>query len=110
RPDREQPHDDQRQQYARNAYAGSKHGDYFVRAGHSSQAKQQRQQQRHRQQDNENLRHLSQIIMNHSGETEVLVDERRDVVADIKDQPDRDEPDYAVNVDLQKIFQDVTIE
>jgi hypothetical protein len=40
----------------------------------------------------------------------MLVDEHRDIVADIEDEPDRDESGDAVTVNLQKIPNNVSIE
>ena len=40
----------------------------------------------------------------------MLVDEHRDIVADIEDEPDRDEAGDAVTVNLQEIPNDVSIE
>jgi hypothetical protein len=39
----------------------------------------------------------------------VLVDERRDIVADIEDKPDGDEPGNAVKVNLQEVSNDVSV-
>jgi len=43
-------------------------------------------------------------------EADVLVDKRRDVVADIKDEPDGDETGNAVDIGLEEIAADVAIE
>ena len=40
----------------------------------------------------------------------MLVDERRDIVADIEDEPDRDEAGDAVKVNVQEVPNDVSIE
>ena len=48
--------------------------------------------------------------MSNSYQTEILVDEDGDVVADIEDQPDRDKSYDTVDIGLQKILEDITIE
>jgi hypothetical protein len=48
--------------------------------------------------------------VNNPGDREILVDERRNIIADVENQPDRNEPDNAVDVSLEKIPKDVTIE
>jgi hypothetical protein len=40
----------------------------------------------------------------------VLVDKRRDIVADVEDEPDRDEAGDAVKVNVQEVPNDVSIE
>jgi hypothetical protein len=40
----------------------------------------------------------------------VFLDKGRNVVADIEDEPDRDKTSDAVEIDLQKIANDITIE
>ena len=40
----------------------------------------------------------------------MLIDESRNVVADVEDEPDRDEAGDAIKVNLQKIPKDVSIE
>ncbi len=40
----------------------------------------------------------------------MLVDERRDIVADIEDKPDGDEAGDAVKVNLQEVPNDVSVE
>jgi len=40
----------------------------------------------------------------------MLIDEHRDIVADIEDEPDRDEAGDAVTVNLQEIPNNVSIE
>ena len=40
----------------------------------------------------------------------MLIDERRNVVANVEDEPDRDEARDAIKVNLQKIPKDVSIE
>jgi uncharacterized OB-fold protein len=40
----------------------------------------------------------------------VFVDERRNIVAHIEDEPDRDESGDAVKINLQEIASDVSIE
>src|SRR5206468_1764983 len=105
-----QPHADQWQQDTGKTYACREHGNDFVRTRHSAQGKKERQQQRNRQQNDENLRDLRGVIANDKGKRYVLVDERRDIVADIKDKPDGDEAGNAVKVNLQEVPNDVSIE
>jgi hypothetical protein len=40
----------------------------------------------------------------------VLIDERRNVIAHIENEPDRDETGYAVKIDLQEIANDISVE
>ena len=72
--------------------------------------KQERSNKQDGKQDDEDLRELTQVIMGDAAEPELLVDESGDVVADIEDEPDRNETGDAVDVDLQKISDDVAVE
>jgi hypothetical protein len=40
----------------------------------------------------------------------VVINEIRDIVADVEDQPDRGEPGDAVQINLRKVSNDVSIE
>src|SRR5207237_6578044 len=106
----QQPNADQWQQNARKTYACREHGNDFIRTRHSAQGKKERQQQRNRQQNDENLRNLRGVITTNKGKRYMLIDEDRDIVADIEDEPNRDEAGDAVTVSLQEIPNYVSIE
>ena len=97
-------------QHPRKTYARREHGDNFVRPRHSTQSKKERQEQRNRQQNDENLRDLRGVITSDQKETDVLIDERRNVIAYIENEPDGDETGDAVKIDLQEIANDVSVE
>ena len=84
-------------------------GDDFVRPGHSAETKKQGEQKRHRQQNDKNLRRLREIVFGNERPRNPLVQKRRDIVADIEDEPDRDETRDAVEIGLEKIAQDIAI-
>ena len=107
---REQAHADQRQENPRDAYACGEHRHNFVRARHSPQRKKEREQERHRQENDENLRNLGGVIADGEKKTDVLVNKCRNIVADIEDEPDRDKARDAVQINLQEIADDVAIE
>jgi hypothetical protein len=106
----EQSHADQRQQDARKAYTRGEHGDNFVGARHSPQSKKERQQKRNREQNDENLRDLRGVVTNDQKKTDALIDECRDVIAHVENEPDGDEAGDAVKIDLQEIANDVSVE
>ena len=81
----------------------------FIRPRHPTERKEQRQEQRNGQQDNKNLWDLRSIIFQHPAQTQVLIKEGRDAVADIEDEPDRDETGDAVEVSLHEISRDVPV-
>src|SRR5439155_19166729 len=101
---------DERQKNARQAHACGQHRHDFIRARHSPQRKKERKQKGNRQEDDENLRNLSEVILDGEKKTDALVDKGRNVVANVKDEPDRDKTRDAVKIDLQKIANDVAIE
>ena len=109
-PGCEQADDHERQQNPRHADPGCEHGDNFIGARHPAQTEKQAEQQRDRQKNDEDLRNLGQIILRHPDNSQVLIDKRRDVVTDVKNQPDGDKADDAIDVSLQKIPKDVAIE
>src|SRR5206468_10027414 len=86
------------------------HGDDFVRARHATERKEQHKQQRDREEDNENLRHLGGVIADRKRKSEMFVDESRDIVTDVEDEPDGEKAGNAVDIDLQKIANDVAVE
>src|SRR5438046_5369662 len=106
----EQSHADQRQQNARKTYTRREHGDNFVGARHSAQSKKERQQNRNRQQNDQNLRDLRAIIRTDQKQTDVLVDKSRNVIAYVENEPDGDEAGDAVKIDLQEIANDISVE
>ena len=95
---------------AGHAHSGGEHRDDLVRARHAAEAKKQREQERHRQENHKNLRHLREIILQQSADAKCAHRGKSRFVADIEDEPDRDESRDAVEVGLQKITQDVAIE
>jgi hypothetical protein len=52
---------------------------------------------------------LRAVIAKDKGNRHVLIDERRDIVADIEDKPDGDEAGNAVKVNLQEVPNDVSV-
>ena len=56
------------------------------------------------------MRDLCCVIPRGKKQADMLVDESRNIVADIEDEPDGNKPDNAVKIDLQKIANDVAIE
>ena len=102
RRSREQPEQDQWKQDARQTHAGGQHRHDFVRARHSPKREEQRQQERDRQKDDQDLRDLGQIISGHHPQPDMFVEEGRDVVAHVEDEPDRDKASDAVEIDLQE--------
>jgi hypothetical protein len=52
---------------------------------------------------------LGSVIFQHPAQTNVLIEKGRDAVADIENEPDRDEPGDAVKVNLQEISGDISI-
>jgi hypothetical protein len=53
---------------------------------------------------------LCGVITSDQKETDALIDERRDVIAHVENEPDGDEPGDAVKIDLQEIANDVSVE
>src|SRR5206468_6395487 len=106
----QQSHGDQRQQNARKTYTRREHGDNFVGARHSAQSKKERQQNRNRQQNEEDLRDLRGVITTDQKQTDMLVDKSRDVIAYVENEPDGDEAGDAVKIDLQEIANDISVE
>src|SRR5437660_11224711 len=106
----EQPHTDQGQQNAWETYAGGEHGDDFVGARHSTESEKERQQERNRKQNDQNLRDLRGVITTDQKQTDMLVDKSRDVIAYVENEPDGDEAGDAVKIDLQEIANDVSVE
>src|SRR5437588_4267849 len=88
---------------------GGKHGDDLVCARHSAKDKKQCQEQRNGQQDDKNLWDLRSIIFQDPAQAQVLIEKGRDAVADIEDQPDRDETGNAVEVSLHEISRDIPV-
>ena len=107
---REQTTGDQRQQNPGKTYPCRQHGNNFIRTRHSPKCKEERQQQRNRQKDDEHLRDLRRVIANDQKQSNMVVNETRDIVADVEDEPDRDKSGDAVEVNLQEISNDVSIE
>src|SRR5205085_180093 len=100
---------EQRGQDPDQAGAGGEHGDDLVCARHPPEDKEQCQEQRNGQQDDKNLWDLRPIIFQDPAETHVLIQEGRDAVADIKDQPDRDETGDAVEVSLYEVSRNISV-
>ena len=75
-----------------------------------SQSKKERQEQRNWQQNDQNLRDLRGVITSDQKKTDALIDERRDVIAHVENEPDGDETGDAVKIDLQEIANDVSVE
>ena len=73
-------------------------------------ANKKRQQKRNRQQDDYHLRNLRGVIANDQRHRNVVINEIRDIVADVEDEPYRDESGYAVKINLHKVSNDVSIE
>src|SRR5204862_993715 len=90
--------------------ARGEHGDNLVGPRHSTQSKKERQQERNRQQNDQNLRDLRGVVTNDQKKTDALIEERRDVIAHVENEPDGDEPGDAVKIDLQEIANDVSVE
>lgn len=89
--------------------ASGQHGDDLIGARHATENEKEREKERDWQQDNQNLWDLGSVKFQDAAESEVQVEEARNAVADIEDQPDRNEPDDAVNVGLQEVSGDISI-
>ena len=107
---REQTNADQRQQNTGKTYACREHGNNFIRTRHSTERKKKRQQKRNRQQDDEHLRDLRGVIANDKRQSDMVVNESRNIVADVEDEPDRDKSGNAVKINLHEVSNDVPIE
>src|SRR5206468_2189509 len=97
-------------QDTRETYPGRQHGDNFVGPRHSTQSEKERQQKRNRQQNDQNLRNLRGVVTTDQKKTDALIDERRDIIAHVENEPDGDEPGDAVKINLQEIANDVSVE
>ena len=53
---------------------------------------------------------MRSVIANGQHEPEMFVDEGRNVVAHVEDEPDGEKAGDAINIDLQKIANDVAVE
>jgi hypothetical protein len=53
---------------------------------------------------------LCGVIPDGEEKADVLVDKGRNIVADVEDEPDRDETGNAVKVALQKVSNDIAIQ
>src|SRR5438046_962865 len=106
---RENSEEKKRREQADEADARGQHRDNFVRARHPAEHKKQGQQEGDWQENDQNLRDLGSVIFQHPAQTNVSVKEGRNAVADIEDEPDRYEPDDAVQVSLQEISGDISI-
>ena len=102
--------EDQRQNDTRHANPRRQHRYDFVRTRHATEAKKQPEQKRDWQEDNENLRDLRKVIMQHAMERQTFVEKRGDLVANVEDEPDGEERGNAIKVGLQKIAQHVAVE
>ena len=91
------------------ADACGQHRDNFVRPRHSPENKKQGQQEGDWQENHQNLRDLGAVIFQHSTKTDVLIQKGRDTVTDIENEPDRYEPDDAVQISLQEVSGDISI-
>ena len=107
---RQQTDQEQRRQDSRQAHARGKHGDNFIRARHPAQAEEQREQERDRQENDENLGDLGEIILQDQQARDALIEKSRDVVADVEDEPDRGEAGDAIEVGLEEIPHHVAIQ
>ena len=110
RHSREQTNQEERRGETGQADTGGEHRDDFVRPGHPAETEKQAEQERHWQQNHKNLRRLREIVFRNQRPRNALIQKRREVVADIEDEPDRDETRDAVKICLQKMTQDIAIE
>jgi len=107
---RQEAGDQERSDNPGQAHSRSEHGNDLVRARHPAEAEEQRQEQGDREENDEDLGDLREIVFQDQDPGHALVQKRRDIVADVEDKPDRDKPRDAVKVRLEKITQDVAIE
>ena len=56
------------------------------------------------------MRHLCGVITDGEEKADVLVDKGRDIVADVENEPDRDETGDAIKIGLQKVANNVAIQ
>src|SRR6266404_2597562 len=106
---REQAHADQWQEKTRKTYACREHRNDLVGTRHSAESEKQRQQQLYRQQNDEYLRDLRAVIASDEGQSNMVVNETRDIIADVENEPDGNESGDAVKVNLQEIPNDISI-
>jgi hypothetical protein len=89
--------------------AGGQHGDDLIGARHPTKNEKESEKERDWQQDDQNLWDLGSVKFQNAPESEMEIKEGRNAVADIEDQPDRNEPDDAVKVGLQEVPGDISI-
>ena len=69
--------------------ASGQHGDDLIGARHATENEKEREKERDWQQDDQNLWDLGSVKFQDAAESEVQVEEARNAVTDIEDQPDR---------------------
>jgi hypothetical protein len=109
-PRSQQPNDEQWKNHARHAHTGGKHRNNLIRARHSTESKEQREEQGYRKKDDQDLGNLRPVKMEDESKRSALIKNRRAIVADVEDEPDREKADDAIDVRLQKIADNVAIE
>ena len=106
---RQQTDTDKRYKNTGKTYPCREHGNNFIRPRHSAERKKKGQQKRNRQQDNEYLRDLRGVIARDQKQWNMVVNETRDIVADVEDEPDRGESRDAVKINLHEVSNHVSI-
>src|SRR5438067_13852812 len=106
---RENSEEEKRREHADEADTCGQHRDNFVRARHPPENKKQGQEKGDWQENHQNLRDLGAVIFEHSTKTDVLIQKGRDSVNDIENEPDRYEPDDAVQISLQEVSGGISI-
>src|SRR5262249_43140941 len=106
----QQPNDEQWKDHTRHADAGGEHRDNLIRARHSTESKEQCEEQGDGKKDDQDLGNLRPVKMEDESKRGALIKNRRAIVADVEDEPDREKADDTIDIRLQKIADNVAIE
>src|SRR5262249_40589162 len=101
--------DKERRKDADETGASGQHRNDLISARHATEKEKERQQKGYRQENHQNLWDLGGVKFQDPPESKVQVEKGRNAVADIEDQPDRNETHDAVKISLQKVSGDISI-